>query len=321
MSASSPPPCPMPTGRCTSAIWSATSRPTSGCGRGACSGDTAHFVCADDAHGTPIMLAAEKAGLAPEVFIRRRSRKATSRLQGLRRRFDHYHSTHSRREPRDRHRDVPALRDGGYIAGAPSSSSTIRSRRCSCRTATSRANARTAARPTNTATTANTAGDLCPTDLKNPRSVVSGATPVLRESEHYFFELRQVRDLLREWQGRRGACRSRPSSRMAGRRPARLGHLARCALFRLSDSGRAGQVLLRLAGCADRLPRELQGALRWTEGEALELKPAARRMPACGQQYNRAAPLHRQGHHQLPRPVLAGDAAWVRASACRRACT
>ena len=32
-------------------------------------GDTAHFVCADDAHGTPIMLAAEKAGLAPEVFI------------------------------------------------------------------------------------------------------------------------------------------------------------------------------------------------------------------------------------------------------------
>ena len=90
---------------------------------------------------------------------------------------------------------------------------------------------------------------------------------------------------------------------MAGcrRRPARLGHLARRALLRLRDPRRARQVFLRLAGCADRLPVQLPGVVR-SARHRLRCVPARR-------QQRRAAPLHRQGHRQLPRPVLAGGAA------------
>ncbi|MBP7623303.1 MAG: class I tRNA ligase family protein, partial [Xanthomonadales bacterium] len=58
-------------------------------------GDTAYFVCADDAHGTPIMLAAEKAGLAPDVFIRGIQEGHERDFKTFEVAFDHYHSTHS----------------------------------------------------------------------------------------------------------------------------------------------------------------------------------------------------------------------------------
>ena len=80
----------------------------------------------------------------------------------------------------------------------------------------------------------------------------------------------------------------------------RLGHLARRALLRHSDSRCAGQVFLRLARRADRLPRQLQELLRARQGidfAAFLADPD-----------DRADPLHRQGHHLLPHAVLAGDA-------------
>ena len=58
-------------------------------------GAEVHFVCADDAHGTPIMLAAEKAGLAPEAFIAAVQRGHESDFTEFGVDFDHYHSTHS----------------------------------------------------------------------------------------------------------------------------------------------------------------------------------------------------------------------------------
>ncbi len=81
----------------------------------------------------------------------------------------------------------------------------------------------------------------------------------------------------------------------------RLGHLARRALLRLRDSGRAGQVFLRLARCADRLLRQPQAPRRAPAGDRrVGLHPPRRR--------HRAVPLHRQGHPLLPRAVLAGRA-------------
>ena len=163
-------------------------------------GNEVAYVCADDAHGTPIMLAAEKAGVTPEAFIAgiRAGHEADFAAFGVA--FDHYHTTHS-----DENRELATLiytrlRDGGYIAKRsiqqlfdPEKQMFLPDRyikgtcpKCG---------------------TPDQYGDNCencgatyaPTDLIEPRSVMSGATPVLRDSEHYFFELGKFESLLRDW--------------------------------------------------------------------------------------------------------------------------
>ena len=163
-------------------------------------GNTAHFVCADDAHGTPIMLAAEKAGVAPEVFIAdiRHGHERDFAAFGVA--FDHYHSTHSPENQQLASLIYTRLRDGGHIARRPVQQfydplkgmflpdRYIKGTCPHCGAA-------------------DQYGDNCevcgkayaPTDLKNPYSVVSGATPELRDSEHYFFKLGDFETLLREW--------------------------------------------------------------------------------------------------------------------------
>jgi iron complex outermembrane recepter protein len=302
---------PYANGHCTSAIWSATSRPTSGCARSSAWPAAGHFVCADDTHGTPIMLAARRPALAPEEFIAGIQAEHERDFAEFGVAFDHYHSTHSPREPRaDRALLRPRCKTPAATSRRASSSSTTRRRDVP-------------ARPLHQGRLpelrrADQYGDNCevcgatyaPTDLKNPRSVVSGATPELRESEHYFFEVwAKFEPLPARVAGRRcRACRRQgQAARVAGRRgrPARLGHLARRALLRLRDPRRARQVLLRLAGRADRLPGQLQGAVR---ARRPGFRPRRFDLLAPGSA-GRAAPLHRQGHRQLPRPVLAGGAA------------
>ncbi|MHA6203062.1 methionine--tRNA ligase [Dyella soli] len=163
-------------------------------------GNEAVYVCADDAHGTPIMLAAEKAGLSPETYIEgiRIGHEADFAAFGVA--FDHYHSTHS-----DENRELASLiytrlRDGGFIARRdiqqlfdPEKEMFLPDRyiKGTCPNCG----------------TADQYGDNCencgatyaPTDLVNPYSVMSGATPVLRDSEHYFFELGKFEPLLRDW--------------------------------------------------------------------------------------------------------------------------
>jgi len=165
-------------------------------------GNEVAYVCADDAHGTPIMLAAEKAGMSPEAFIAgiREGHEADFAAFGVA--FDHYHTTHS-----DENRELASLiytrlRDGGFIAKRgiqqlfdPEKQMFLPDRyiKGSCPKCG----------------TADQYGDNCencgatyaPTDLVNPYSVVSGATPVLRDSEHYFFELGKFETLLRDWFG------------------------------------------------------------------------------------------------------------------------
>ena len=77
------------------------------------------YVCADDTHGTPIMLKAQAEGITPEELIARRRRRAPRDLRRLPDRLDYFHSTHSRREPRAVRPDVSgAARCGGYIDAA-----------------------------------------------------------------------------------------------------------------------------------------------------------------------------------------------------------
>ena len=163
-------------------------------------GNEVHFVAADDAHGTPIMLAAEKAGTTPEAFIAGIRASHEADFADFHFSYDHYHTTHS-----DENRELAGLiytrlRDAGYIARRsiqqlydPEKQMFLPDRyikgtcpKCG---------------------TPDQYGDNCencgatyaPTDLINPYSVMSGATPVLRDSEHYFFELGKFESLLRDW--------------------------------------------------------------------------------------------------------------------------
>lgn len=163
-------------------------------------GNEVHFVAADDAHGTPIMLAAEKAGMTPEAFIDGIRAGHEADFAEFNFSFDHYHTTHS-----DENRELASLiytrlRDAGFIAKRsiqqlfdPEKHMFLPDRyikgicpKCG---------------------TPDQYGDNCehcgatyaPTDLINPTSVMSGATPVLRDSEHYFFELGKFEALLRDW--------------------------------------------------------------------------------------------------------------------------
>ncbi|ROH90856.1 methionine--tRNA ligase [Stagnimonas aquatica] len=166
------------------------------------SGQQVHYVCADDAHGTPIMLAAEKAGVTPEAFIDAIRAGHEQDFADFGVAFDHYHSTHSPENQQMAELIYARLKAGGAISARsiqqlydPVKEMFLPDRyikgecpKCG---------------------TPDQYGDNCencgaaysPTDLKNPKSVVSGATPVLRDSEHYFFELGQFQSFLEGWLG------------------------------------------------------------------------------------------------------------------------
>ena len=163
-------------------------------------GHTAHFVCADDTHGTPIMLAAEKAGTTPEAYIAGIQADHERDFADFGVAFDHYDSTHSPRNKAVTEAIYTALDANGHIQrrsvaqlydpvrGMFLPDRFVKGICPSCGTP-------------------DQYGDNCescgatysPTELKEPRSVVSGAEPVLRKSEHFFFELGNFTGFLREW--------------------------------------------------------------------------------------------------------------------------
>ena len=163
-------------------------------------GNTAHFVCADDTHGTPIMLAAEKAGLTPEQYIAGIQASHERDFADFGVAFDHYDSTHSRRNRALTEAFYAKLDNNGHIRRRsvaqlydPAKGMFLPDRfvKGTCPNCG----------------TADQYGDNCehcgatyaPTELKEPRSVVSGATPELRESEHFFFEVGDFEGFLRDW--------------------------------------------------------------------------------------------------------------------------
>ena len=135
-------------------------------------------------------------------------------------------------------------------------------------------------------------GDACevcstvyaPTDLINPYSTLSGAKPVLKTSEHFFFRLSdpQCVAFLEEWLEAPGRLQPQVANKarewLVGQGEQaleRLGHLARRALLRHPDSGCARQVLLRVARCADRLSGRAQELLRPRQGARATASRAA----------------------------------------------
>jgi methionyl-tRNA synthetase len=165
-------------------------------------GATVRFVCADDAHGAPIMIAADKAGVSPQQFVAGIAAGRKQYLDGFDISFDHWHSTDTPENTELSQSIYLALRDKGLIDVRsveqffdPVKGMFLPDRyiKGDC--------------PKCGAT--DQYGDSCeacgavysPTELRNPRSALSGATPELRSSDHYFFRLSDPRcvDFLREW--------------------------------------------------------------------------------------------------------------------------
>ena len=165
-------------------------------------GNEVRFVCADDAHGAPIMISAQKAGMTPQAFVAQIAAGRKRYLDGFQIAFDHWHSTDAPENHELAQAIYLALRKQGLIAVRsieqffdPVQGMFLPDRyiqgecpRCGSK---------------------DQYGDNCevcgavyaPTDLKNPTSTLSGAPPVLRNSEHYFFQLSSARcvEFLEAW--------------------------------------------------------------------------------------------------------------------------
>ena len=163
-------------------------------------GDTVHFVCADDTHGTPIMLAAEKAGITPEAFIAGIQASHEGDFAAFGVAFDHYDSTNSPTNRELTELFYSRLDAAGHIGRRsvaqfydPAKGMFLPDRyiKGTCPNCG----------------TADQYGDNCescgatyaPTELKEPKSVLSGATPEMRDSDHFFFEVGRFESFLREW--------------------------------------------------------------------------------------------------------------------------
>lgn len=165
-------------------------------------GNSVQFVCADDAHGAPIMIAAETAEMKPEEYVAMVTRGRKSFLDGFSIEFDNWHTTHSA-ENRDLAREIYlSLKSRGLIftqevsqffdpvKGMFLPDRFIKGTCPKCRAI-------------------DQYGDACeicgavyaPIDLLEPRSVLTGAVPEVRSSEHHFFRLSEakVADFLRHW--------------------------------------------------------------------------------------------------------------------------
>ena len=209
-------------------------------------GHECYYVCADDAHGTPIMLRARAEGIEAGGADRPGLDRAH---RGLRRLRASASTTITRPTPKKtasaRRPSTSATATPGTSCAAPSRRPTTPRPRCFCPIASSRATCPKCGAEDQYGDSCEVCGSTySPTELKNPVSAVSGATPIEKDSEHLFFKLGNFEtDPERLAQGRACPDRGRQQAQRVVRgRPERLGHLARRALFRLRDPGRRGQV-------------------------------------------------------------------------------
>lgn len=163
-------------------------------------GHECYYVCADDTHGTPVMLAAQKQGISPEEMITRVREDHLADFSGFSIGYDNYYSTHSPENEALSRSIYLALKANGKVESRtieqlfdPEKNLFLPDRfvkgecpKCHAK---------------------DQYGDNCevcgttysPTELIKPYSAISGATPVLKESEHFFFKLGECADYLKQW--------------------------------------------------------------------------------------------------------------------------
>ena len=163
-------------------------------------GHQCHYVCADDTHGTPIMLRADREGITPEQLIADVEQQHRADFAEFGVAFDHYHSTHSAENKSLSSSIYLRLREGGHInsrsitqAYDPVKNMFLPDRfikgdcpKCGA---------------------SDQYGDNCeacgatysPMELKNAVSAISGEKPIEKDSVHYFFNLAHFSEMLRDW--------------------------------------------------------------------------------------------------------------------------
>ncbi|WP_374536719.1 methionine--tRNA ligase [Chitinimonas taiwanensis] len=178
-------------------------------------GHTVHYVCGDDTHGTPIMINAEKQGMTPEAFIAKMYDEHVADFAGFHIGFDEFYTTNSPENKELASSIYRRLKADGKIAVKtisqlydPQKQMFLPDRfvkgecpKCGAK---------------------DQYGDNCevcgatyaPTELKNPFSAVSGATPELRQSEHYFFKLSECGDFLADWTRQPGRLQKEAANKM-----------------------------------------------------------------------------------------------------------
>ena len=158
------------------------------------------YVCADDAHGTPIMLNADKLGITPEELIARTDQEHRADFAAFSIGFDNFHSTHSPENRELAELIYTRLRDAGYIHSKQIEQYYDPDKQMFLPDRFIKGECPKCGAP-------DQYGDNCevcsatysPVELKNPYSTVSGATPVMKETEHYFFDLKAFEGMLRDW--------------------------------------------------------------------------------------------------------------------------
>jgi len=163
-------------------------------------GDKLWFVCADDTHGTPIMLAAEKAGLTPENFIAAIKASHEHDFADFGVAFDNYDSTHSASNRELTERLFQTLDTNGHISRRHVAQLYDPVRGMFLPDRYVKGTCPKCQAPDQYGDNCEVCGAAyAAADLINPQSAVSGATPELRDSEHFFFEVAHFEDFLRQW--------------------------------------------------------------------------------------------------------------------------
>ncbi len=179
-------------------------------------GNHCYYVCADDTHGTPIMLRANAEGITPEQLIAQVEQEHRADFDAFGVAFDNYHTTHSEENKQLSELIYTRLRDGGHIsqrtitqAFDPVKNMFLPDRfikgdcpKCGVK---------------------DQYGDNCeacgatysPTELKNAVSVVSGEKPIEKDSEHYFFNLADFSEMLEGWTKAEGHLQPEVRNKMA----------------------------------------------------------------------------------------------------------
>ncbi len=160
------------------------------------------YVCADDAHGTPIMLRAQSEGISPEQLVERIGREHRADFAEFHIGFDNYHTTHSEENRECAETIYTRLRDNHHIARRTIVQAYDPIKEMFLPDRFIKGECPRCGAPDQYGDSCEACGaTYAPTDLKNPVSALSGATPVQKESEHYFFKLGDFEGMLRFWIG------------------------------------------------------------------------------------------------------------------------